>query len=152
MRYIKIYEEFINDKIKCDNCGWSWKLKDGGAHLYICHKCFHDNTSIVSEEYILKNLESEFNIDLDLYDGGNHLILSRIVVPKEQRGRGVGSDVMQKICDYADETGKKIYLTPSKDFGASSIKKLEDFYKGFGFVKKPKDDFSMRETMVRFPK
>ena len=28
----------------CDNCPWRWKIADGGDDLYICHKCWHDNT------------------------------------------------------------------------------------------------------------
>ena len=39
-------EAIVGDKIVCDNCGWSWKIKDGGNDLYICHKCGHDNTPI----------------------------------------------------------------------------------------------------------
>jgi hypothetical protein len=31
-------------KIICDNCGWSWKLSEGGSDPYMCHKCGHDNT------------------------------------------------------------------------------------------------------------
>jgi len=34
-------------KIKCQ-CGWSWKLKDGGNDPYTCHKCGHNN----SKKYI----------------------------------------------------------------------------------------------------
>lgn len=30
--------------VLCDNCGWNWKLSDGGDEKYICHKCGHDNT------------------------------------------------------------------------------------------------------------
>jgi len=37
-------EGVLGDRIECDNCGWSWKIKDGGDDLYICHKCGHDNT------------------------------------------------------------------------------------------------------------
>jgi len=36
-------ESIIGDKIKCDKCGWSWKIKDGGEDPYICHKCYHNN-------------------------------------------------------------------------------------------------------------
>jgi hypothetical protein len=36
-------EEVVGDKIECDNCDWSWNIKDGGDDLYICHKCGHDN-------------------------------------------------------------------------------------------------------------
>jgi len=46
--YIKgrndISEEIKGDSIVCDNCGWTWKIEDGGDDLFICHKCGHDNT------------------------------------------------------------------------------------------------------------
>ena len=41
-----INEAIVGDKIECDNCGWSWKIVDGGDDLFICHKCDHDNTPI----------------------------------------------------------------------------------------------------------
>ena len=33
-------------RIKCHNprCNWSWKVKDGGDDLFVCHKCFTDNS------------------------------------------------------------------------------------------------------------
>ena len=37
-------EEVVGDKIECDNCDWSWDIKDGGDDLYTCHKCWYDNT------------------------------------------------------------------------------------------------------------
>ena len=37
-------EGVFEDRIKCDNCGWSWKVKDGGKDLYVCHKCGTNNT------------------------------------------------------------------------------------------------------------
>ena len=94
-------------------------------------KLFED---FLNEKYILQELEDEFNIELDLYDNGKWLELSRIVIPKDQRGQGIGSKVMQRIVDFADKENRKIYLTPSKDFGASSVSRLEKFYKGFGFL------------------
>ena len=30
-------------KITCDNCGWQWKLKDGGDDPYVCQKCGNNN-------------------------------------------------------------------------------------------------------------
>jgi len=39
-------EAIVGDKIECDNCDWSWDIKDGGDDLYTCHKCWHDNTPI----------------------------------------------------------------------------------------------------------
>ncbi len=39
-------EAIVGDKIECDNCDWSWNIKDGGDDLFICHKCGHDNTPV----------------------------------------------------------------------------------------------------------
>jgi len=39
-----VFEKIVGDSIVCDNCGWTWKIEDGGDDLYICHKCGHDNT------------------------------------------------------------------------------------------------------------
>lgn len=39
-----INETIENGKVICDNCGWSWKISDGGEHPYSCHECGHDNT------------------------------------------------------------------------------------------------------------
>ena len=39
-----IIKEIITDtEVICDNCGWEWKIADGGDDLYVCHKCGHDN-------------------------------------------------------------------------------------------------------------
>jgi len=37
-------EQVQGDSIVCDDCGWTWKIADGGDDLYICHKCGHNNT------------------------------------------------------------------------------------------------------------
>jgi len=45
-------EEVSNGKVTCDNCGWSWSLKDGGHDPYICHQCNHNNESNkLNEDY-----------------------------------------------------------------------------------------------------
>jgi len=43
-------EGVFGNRIECDNCGWSWKIKDGGNDLYICHKCGNDNTPMSLNE------------------------------------------------------------------------------------------------------
>ena len=92
-------------------------------------------------------------LKLDLYEKNGVINLSRIEVPKDMRGTGLGSDVMNKIINYADSTGSKVALSPSKDFGASSVNRLKDFYKNFGFIenKGKAKDFTTRETMYRNP-
>ena len=42
-------EAIVGKKIECDNCDWSWNIKDGGDDLFICHKCWHDNTPMLNE-------------------------------------------------------------------------------------------------------
>ena len=39
-------EAIVGDKIECDNCDWSWDIKDGGDDLFVCHKCGYDNEPI----------------------------------------------------------------------------------------------------------
>jgi len=39
-------ESIVKDKIKCDECNWSWDIVDGGNDLFMCHKCGHDNEPI----------------------------------------------------------------------------------------------------------
>ena len=109
-----------------------------------------NKTGKVAEAFVLRNLEDEYGVVLDLYDNGKHLELSKIEVPKRLRGEGIGTELMNKIIDFADQTKKDIRLTPSKSFGATSVGRLKDFYKRFGFVKN--DDYAYRDTMVRYHK
>ena len=37
---IKMYD---SEKVICDECGWSWKLSEGGDDPYMCHKCGNNN-------------------------------------------------------------------------------------------------------------
>jgi predicted GNAT family acetyltransferase len=99
----------------------------------------------------LSDIENKFkDVSLDLYEKNNTINLSRIVVPKDIRNSGVGTDVMQDLVSYADQTGQKVALTPSSDFGGN-VKKLKEFYKRFGFVenKGKNKDFTTRESMIR---
>ncbi len=43
-------ESIVGNKIVCDNCNWSWDIKDGGDDLYMCHKCGHNNTPKLTEQ------------------------------------------------------------------------------------------------------
>lgn len=84
---------------------------------------------------------------------GDTVTVHKIVVPENQRNQGVGSQAMRAITSYADQKGKKVALSPSTDFGATSKKRLVGFYKKHGFTenKGKSRDFSVQETMVREP-
>jgi hypothetical protein len=55
----QVEEQIQGDSIVCDDCGWTWKIEDGGNDLYICHKCGHDNTPKEETNNFFKPLEGE---------------------------------------------------------------------------------------------
>jgi hypothetical protein len=66
--YIKghndISEEIKGDSIVCDSCNWTWKIKDGGDDLFMCHKCGHDNTPKEETNDFFEPLQNK-QLDLD---------------------------------------------------------------------------------------
>lgn len=100
---------------------------------------------------LMKRIESEFSgVDIWLsYDKfTDSVVLSKIVIDKKLRGKGIGSAVMKRITDFADSNGMKVVLTPSGDFGGS-VGRLRGFYKGFGF--RNYRGYEHREKMQRDP-
>jgi hypothetical protein len=105
-------------------------------------------------EITAKELEGKYGIILDLAENKNgDLSIGRIIVPKENRSKGIGKKAMQDIVDYADKNGRRILLTPSTDFGATSVARLKEFYKEFGFIenKGKNKDFTTKDSMYRNP-
>lgn len=79
--------------------------------------------------------------------------LDKILIPKEERGKGHASRMMKEIIAEADKQGWSISLTPDGTFGAS-VSRLKKFYKSFGFVdnKGRNKDFRTKDTMIRPPR
>ncbi len=101
-------------------------------------------------EAIAEALRAKYpNVDLSL-GGDKTLQLGKIVVPKEQRGQGVGTALMNDLIKQADEAGAMVTLSPAADFGGS-VGRLKDFYKRFGFVenKGRNKDFAISDAMYR---
>lgn len=92
----------------------------------------------------------DLKVDLMAKDGG--ATLSRVVVPKEARNSGRGTEFMNELTKAADLDGSVVQLTPSSDFGGSKAR-LIDFYKRFGFVenKGRNKDYELFEAMYRRP-
>lgn len=97
------------------------------------------------------NIKHGDKLDAYLMEG-DRLNLSKVVVPKEARGSGVGSAFMEDLVSAADKQGKTVTLTPSSDFGGNKAR-LEKFYKRFGFVpnKGRTKDYEISEAMYRLP-
>lgn len=92
----------------------------------------------------------DLNVDLMAKDGS--ATLSRVVVPKESRNSGRGTEFMNELTKAADVDGSVVQLTPSSDFGGNKAR-LINFYKRFGFVenKGRNKDFEFFESMYRRP-
>jgi GNAT superfamily N-acetyltransferase len=96
----------------------------------------------------------ERGVDLVLSAPHGRLVVDKIVVPKEMRGQGVGSSVIQEVTQFADELGVPLSLDPSTDFGGKSKAALERFYSRHGFESNlgRKRDFEISQAMRRYPK
>lgn len=66
------------------------------------------------------------------HEGKNNIKISSLLVPKEQRGKGIGTDIIKKIKEYAQKVNKTVSLSPGPEKGYKA--KLTKFYKDLGFV------------------
>lgn len=106
---------------------------------------------LIKDELIHKY--SDFLDLLQIGSAGDYgVILDSIIVKKEHRNTGIGSQIMQDLVDYADAHGLIVAASPASDFGGSKAR-IIDFNKRFGF--KPNKgrykDFRFRDTMIRQP-
>jgi GNAT superfamily N-acetyltransferase len=70
---------------------------------------------------------------LDIRELSEYIGLRTIAVRPALRNQGFGTLIMQELCEYADSTNKTIGLCPTMGFGATSLERLEGFYRKFGF-------------------
>jgi predicted GNAT family N-acyltransferase len=114
-------------------------------------------SSFLTEQAELGELKSKLDslgVEHSITQGSDHITVHQIIVPKKNRGEGVGTQAMKHITDHADQHGKRVLLSPSKDFGGSSVDRLKKFYKGHGFVenKGRNKDYTISHTMYRNPR
>ena len=81
------------------------------------------------------------------------IYVSKIIVDKSKRNKGIGTSIMKYLTDYADKNNKVLTLSPSIDYGATSKERLIRFYRRFGF--KPNKgrfaDYRFSSSMIRRP-
>ena len=111
-----------------------------------------------SSEFISEKLKKKFPEikQLWLTERGNDIVLDTIIINKESRNKGIGSKILEELCEYADQNHSRILLTTGvKDdhHGTTSSNRLKKFYKRFGFVenKGRNKDFSVKYNMIRNP-
>jgi hypothetical protein len=87
----------------------------------------------VNLQSIVEKAQSK-NIDLQVSESGNLIDVGLIKVPK--RGKGLGTEAMQDLIDYADQTGKQIRLIPDPNIAKNvDPERLVSFYERLGFQK-----------------
>jgi len=95
-------------------------------------------------------------ITLYIFEQIDKIILDSIIVPKEKRKQGIGTQIMQEIVNYANTVGKRLELSPGQkdDYqGTTSKGRLVNFYKRFGLIenKGRNKDFTTNKTMYKEP-
>ena len=117
----ELNEAIVGDKIECDNCGWSWNIKDGGDDLFICHKCGHDNI----DEYDVENEQDlkEFVSFLKEYQqqlSEGELTEAEYQGRKVQLGKPMQGDIKKFKVYVKNNKGKVVKV--NFGFGGSSAK------------------------------
>ncbi|MET8746142.1 GNAT family N-acetyltransferase [Streptomyces hygroscopicus] len=76
-----------------------------------------------------------------------------ILIPESERGKGLGTHVMEHIIAVADLRGVPMTLSPSDTFGGD-LDRLHAFYRRLGFVTNTQrgEIGAPRESMVRAPR
>ena len=146
-------ESIVGDKIKCDKCGWSWNIVDGGNDLFTCHKCGHDNEPI--NENINSKLESQLKNYIEDYTDINLKLLKDLIKLKPKypqqldpreggnkfgyRGTTFNKEFINKLKVKSSSNGTTEYEVPSNlkitskgKRGFLSFSTDEDVAKGFG--------------------
>lgn len=95
-------------------------------------------------------------LNLYVYENDRKIVLSSIIIPKNQQRQGLGTQILQDLVAYADQVGKRMELTPGlkdKNHGTTSRNRLVRFYKRFDFLenKGRNKDYSTMEGMIRRP-
>lgn len=106
--------DLTDDKIVCQKCGWSWKVKDGGDDLFVCHKCNADN--------------SNFYLSNSNFEGADY---SQAITQGISAVGSIGSSIAQsKATKEAGKTGtqREIETVCGKDKSKSWNKKKKNAF------------------------
>jgi GNAT superfamily N-acetyltransferase len=107
-------------------------------------------------KWAVEGLKKKFGVDLvaelrtkksKILGDRKYLFIAYLEVPKAKRGTGVGSKVLNSLCDFADCRGYPMSMVPfHKD---SDLEALVKFYKKFGFIENP-DKRKLPGTLIRY--
>lgn len=97
--------------------------------------------------YIKYFKEIHKGAEIDLVDvDDNTKLVTRVIVPEEKRGEGVGTELLNELTADADKECKTLLLEPRPYVDSGMTKRsLINYYKRFGFEYKGKDDYMERK-------
>lgn len=102
--------------------------------------------SVIESPYLaIAELCSADGINIPGLPAGNWMWFARINVPHKMRGRGIGTQLMQELCEWADANNISIINCPSA-YDPKDQAQLIEFYLHRGFV------WLGKECMIRQPK
>jgi hypothetical protein len=165
------FEQIQGDSIVCDGCGWTWKIKDGGDDLFICHKCGHDNTPKEIDNFFepIQDKQLDFNISseptrVDYYKNyyknlsppdfkvdkdKDKIVISNI----SKKGLENDKDFIEKLISLTDYMMDHINIEPLPDvnFVEDDTKNADDFFGKTAYYN-PNDKSITLYTLKRHPK
>lgn len=165
------FEQIQGDSIVCDGCGWTWKIKDGGDDLFMCHKCGHDNTPKETSNFFepIQNKQLDLNIsseptrvdyykeyyknlsppDFKVDKDKDKIVISNI----SKKGLENDKDFIEKLVSLTDYMMDHINIEPLPDinFVEDDIKNADDFFGKTAYYN-PNDKSITLYTLKRHPK
>jgi hypothetical protein len=166
-----VFEKVVGDSIVCDGCGWTWKIKDGGDDLFMCHKCGHDNTPEGTNNFFepLQNKQLDINIsseptrvdyykdyyknlsppDFKIDKDKDKIVISNI----SKKGLEHNVDFIEKLVSLTEYMMEHINIEPLPDvnFVEDDTKNADDFFGKTAYYN-PNDKSITLYTLKRHPK
>lgn len=101
-------------------------------------------------EDFIEDIKKQYpEVEIDAYETKNKIEIMKIEVSKDQRNKGIGTNIIKKIQDYASGVKKPIVIRPQAEKGYKN--KLNNFYKKLGFVdnKGKNIDFTLSSPVAK---
>lgn len=107
-----------------------------------------DNFKLKKFENYLVNKYQSLSLQLSFDTKKKEIKIDRIVINQNDRNNGVGSAVLEEICEFADIYFTKLFLCADEIYGGE-LEKLIKFYQRFGFNRLP--NIMDYDFMIRYP-
>lgn len=110
----------------------------------------------MSQEFIaiwntVYNMEGVLVFDASLHQ--SCVLIDNILIRKTYRRKGVGSDIIKLVCEFADKFKLDIILLPDSSFGTPKDVLIR-FYNNFGFLEHNENFYmeAFSDYLLRKPK